>query len=489
MKWLKAVVFVLLFCFFLYLRISPIVNQSVPYTYDQGRDFLKAEEIGRYHNLTFIGPTTGIMGVYHGAWWYYLLTVPYLLFNGWPTGFYIFMLVLSIVGNLLFFLFLNKEFNFKTALLFLAVVSISPYFVPLAFFPSNNIIAPYAVLMLIASVYYLFKLKKPVWLLPVTLSLGFIFEFEVSFGLFIIPVVLILLLVFPDTRKILLTLRGAVFAAAGLLIPLLPRILFEIKHQFMQTKTLLGFFLQPKLHNPKPYLAVLSDRTDLFWNYFKGLFYGYSPIIATVILMLTVFFLIEFRNRKVHFHTALFVIVSIVLLFISSLAYKDNFWSNYYEGIQYFFLFVVLAGFYLFSLKKTNFLYSYLIVAVFFILAAIAFRQDILSAGKNTMVGFKPIDVTVKHVYKQAAGRDFCLRIYTPPVVPYTYDYLLSFYGRVGGLKQPQKDFVGNRCFYIVESDSYGFRVDSWRKQNIPEGAKKIYSRLINDISVELWQK
>lgn len=55
---LETAVLLFFIFIFIYFRLIPIINQTVPYTYDQGRDFLKAEQIIRGKNLTFIGPTT-----------------------------------------------------------------------------------------------------------------------------------------------------------------------------------------------------------------------------------------------------------------------------------------------------------------------------------------------------------------------------------------------------------------------------------------------
>lgn len=488
MKWLKLGIFLLILFIFFYLRLTPIIDQTVPYTYDQGRDFLKAEEIGRYHNLTFIGPTTGIMGLYHGAWWYYMLTAAYLLFNGLPLGFYFFMLVISIIGNLLFFLFLKKEFNFKTALLFLTIVSISPYFIPLSFFASNNIIVPYLILALIAALYKFFQKGSPYYLFFIALSLGFIFEFEVAFGLFLIPAFLIVSLFFKQFRKKLFLLKNLPVFFSGFVIPLIPRILFEIKHQFTQTKTLINFFFNPKLYNPKQFIDVFNDRIGLFRNYFKGIFYNYSPIIALAVLLLTILLLIKYRSKKNLYTVTLFFITTIAFLFSGSLFYKDNFWSNYYEGIQYLFLFIILTVFYLFSKIKKNLIFSYLVLAVFITIATFAFSKDVLSKNKPSLIGLKPIDLAVNYVYNQVGKQDFCLRIYTPPVVPYTYNYLIGYYSRIKNLKQPKIDFADNKCLYIIENDPYQFRIDKWRKENVPQEAELIDSQKIGqDISIELW--
>jgi len=121
---LRKVLYFSIFAFilflFCYFRLKPILNQTVPYTFDQGRDFLKAEEMIRDKNPTFIGPTTGIPGIFHGAWWYYLLAFPYIFFHGDPVGFYHFIFLLSFLPTILFFIFLMKRFSLLTAIFFLS---------------------------------------------------------------------------------------------------------------------------------------------------------------------------------------------------------------------------------------------------------------------------------------------------------------------------------------------------------------------------------
>src|SRR3990172_10512254 len=96
---------------FCYFRLKPIYLETIPYTFDQGRDFLRAEEIVRDHNLTFIGPTTGIQGLFHGAWWYYFLAIPYIIFQGNPNGFVMSIFLSALAQFVLFSIFLKKKFD------------------------------------------------------------------------------------------------------------------------------------------------------------------------------------------------------------------------------------------------------------------------------------------------------------------------------------------------------------------------------------------
>ncbi len=487
MKKLYAVVFVLLIAAFVYFRLMPILNHAVPYTYDQGRDFLKAMEMVENKRPTFIGPTTGIMGVFHGAWWYYVLLVPNLLFKGEPIGFYYFMFAISIIGNVGFFIFLKKKFNDLTALLFLAVVAVSPYFIPLGFTASNNIVVPYLLIALIAVTVTMFeKEKKPSLYFLLGLTLTFILEFEVAFGLFIVPTYLLTTLLFKELRKGIYNLKSLFLLGSGLIIPLLPRILFELKNNFLQTKTVLGFLSQPKLHNPKPLHLVFGDRINLFLDYIKGIAYDHSTFIAIALAAFTIGALILYRKNNRMKPVTMFLSALIVLLFAVSLFYKDNFWFNYYEGIQYIFLTLFLIAFSL--LMKRRPYVSYAILGFFVIVNLFAVYKDVVSVKNKQLIGLAEAEAVFDHIHAETGKNDYCLRIYTPPVIPHTYVYLMNRGAKVEGYKISTYNFRNNECYFIVESEPYAFRIKKWREDNTPpEAVIKSKKVLTDNVTVEKW--
>ena len=108
---------------FSYFRLEPIISERVAYTFDQGRDFLKASEIVINKDITFIGPTTGINGIFHGAWWYYYLAIVFVIFGGLPMGFYIMQFILYLSSLILLIYYLNKYFNDQIALLFSLIIA------------------------------------------------------------------------------------------------------------------------------------------------------------------------------------------------------------------------------------------------------------------------------------------------------------------------------------------------------------------------------
>lgn len=487
MKKLYTIIFIMLIAAFVYFRLIPILNHTVPYTYDQGRDFLKAMEMVENRRPTFIGPTTGIMGVFHGAWWYYVLLVPNLLFKGEPIGFYYFMFALSIIGNIGFFVFLKKKFSYLTALLFLAAVSVSPYFIPLGFTASNNIIVPYLLMALIAVTITLFeKEKKPYIYFLLGLTLTFILEFEVAFGLFIIPTYLFTVLLFKELRQGIFKLKHFMLLGLGLAIPLLPRMLFEIKNNFLQTKTVLGFLSQPKLHNPKPLHLVFIDRINLFLDYIKGIVYDHSTFIALVLVVFTIGALILYRKNNRLKSVTVFLSTLVILLFGVSLFYKDNFWFNYYEGIQYVFLTLFLIAFSLLTKRKPYIQYA--IVGFFVAINIFAVFKDISSDKNTQLIGLAEAEAAFDYIHGETGKNDYCLRIYTPPVIPHTYVYLMNHRAKTQDYKISTYNFRDDECYFIVESEPYVFRIEKWREDNTPlEAVIKNKEVLTDNVTVEKW--
>jgi len=181
----------------------------------------------------------------------------------------------------------------------------------------------------------------------------------------------------------------------------------------------------------------------------------------------------------------------IVLFFLLSGLYKDSFWSNYYEGIGYYFILTIALGFYGFS-KLENKLIKNLpwLIFIFFLLFNISkFTKE---ASNNQIVndGLRKQLITVNRIYEINKGKsDFCVRIYTPPVIPYTYNYLFDYYHNFKNKVRPTPNYINNQCWYIFEDDSFKFRIDQFRKEQIPTTGKLVRKEPIHkDVTLEFWQ-
>jgi len=483
---------VLLFCYF---RIKPIYYQTVGYTYDQGRDFLKVAEMVIYHNPTFIGPTTGIMGVFHGAWWYYLLSIPFFLTGGNPIGFYFFNFCMQLVSLVAFIFFSKKYFGFLTTSILSFLITTSSFSVFNSIFAVNNALALPAFLFLLMTfvmyfegqhkITFLKSIQIPMLLL-VGLFLGFVAEFEFAFGLLLIPTFLILSGIYLFKKILKINLKEYAFFFTGLVIPFVPRILFEVKNGFSQTKTLLSFVHNPQYFTPKTYDQIFFDRVAIFNSYFESIFMSdWVKIIIILCLIICViyrFYVKDFIFKK----SLVFLIILGLALFIISTFYKDTFWSYYYEGIQY--LFILIFG-YILTFKKRKDHIILIIKSITLAALLILGLGKLISEFRQQPIydGIQVQNDIVEYIqsHSETNQENYCVKVYTPPVIPYTYNYLFLYNKISQNIPEPSDSWAENStCWLIVEYDENNERKQLWIDNTIPLDAGKIVEHQIKDVDI-----
>lgn len=474
-----------------YSRLKPILTHTVAYTYDQGRDFYKAAEIVTQRDLTFIGPTTGIDGLFHGAWWYYYLTIPFLLFQGNTIGFYYANLIIHLLSlGLLSYMF-SKYFHRTIAISIAALIAVSPYFIYTSIFVGNNIMVLPSMIIFLLTHFLWFekypnqKYQQNILATLMGLSLGLVSEFEFAFGLMIIPVYMVISSIMPDLRTKLIKKSAGLYFASGMIIAFLPRILFELKNNFSQTQTLLSFINEPKLYNPKPYHEIIVERFHMITGYYTVIFPDSITMwITTCLIVLSI--IVALWHKKIQYLTSiLFLSLLVVGLYFTSTLYKDNFWPNYYEGFPY--IYIVLIAILLLNFK--HFLNTYRTVML--IPATLLLLVGSIHAFEDYQKplppdGLKTIEAAVNYINSEEKNDKYCVKIYTPPAIPHTYHYLFFLKSYQTARPIPETDWVDGRCWIVLETDNYVERKESWIKDNIPPDARIIQENRFYDIDVQL---
>lgn len=490
---LLYIAFFVFFVSFCILRLSPILVQSVPYTFDQGRDFLVVEKFVRELNPVFIGPTTGIEGVYHGVWWYYMLAIPYILTSGHPLGFYLLIFTLALVQYVLFFLFLKKEFGSLYALLFAGIVAISPYFVKISIFAVNSVLAVPFVLTFLVSLYYFLKTNRHSYLFFCGLSLGLLTEAELAFGLFLIPSFIFAIILLGHTRAFFGERQRLMRFVSGLLLAFLPRLLFELKNGFIQTQSLVNYIASPGEPHPLDVRGLIVDRIRIFSEFYEVLFPAGMETFGSILGALALIGIARgyrlYSKIQQVFLSFLFVIVAFLFLF-SLFAKNSFFWLYYFEGFPYVYIMLVLFGAY--GWVRSHAKYAHFAIAIIIaIFGAYSIYLSYPQLGRNqaNMNGLRAHTYIVSKLYKNVGTGEWCARVYTPPVITYTYNYLFSYYATQSKGRYPHDTFIDGRCWYVIEPDEYGERKKEWLKNNIPKDAKMISREDVGDhAEIELWE-
>ncbi len=489
-KYFKILTFLFVLLIFCYFRLKPLYFQTVGYTYDQGRDFLKTAEIILDKNITFIGPTTGIQGLFHGAWYYYLLIIPFLIFRGVPISFYYFNFIIQFASFLLFIYFLNKYFGSVVALIISLIVATSPYFIFTSVFVGNNLLVLPMFLAFLLTNFNLLEQKNKntsLYMFMNGLFLGFVTEFELAFGLFLIPAYAVSVFIYKKLRSVFFSLKYLRFFLSGLIIPFIPRLLFEIKNNFTQTKILLSHLLIRTQDSPHLFSEAIQDRLNLFFSYYRMLFFA-DHIFLIFTILVVIFFIYIFEKAKLKSESTFHFFLSLTaLLFLYSALNKDTFfWVNYYEGIQYLLLFILA---FILTVNKSLTLSSLKIclLAILFIYSVISLKADVKKKPATNGTLKQHVQI-VDYIQSNTARGKYCVKIYTPPVIPFTYNYLFLYRKISKNIPTPMSVWADRKCWFIIEPDENNERRAEWLDKNIPRKAKLTNKKSFNEVEVVLHQ-
>ena len=235
------VVLVLLSGFFRFYRLGPLTT----FLDDQGRDVLKAAEILKEGNIPFIGPMASIGNLYLGPIYYWAITPFLWLWHFNPVGPVILVALLGLITNLILFFFIFNYFDLFSAFLVSFLYALSPLVLQNSRFSWNpNPVPLFSLLWFWLSIGFL-KQGKGKFLFWAGFCLGILIQLHYVTGILLIFSLLLYFywLVSAGRKKALLIekVKPLLFLIAGVILPLIPFILFEIKNCFVNTHAAWSF--------------------------------------------------------------------------------------------------------------------------------------------------------------------------------------------------------------------------------------------------------
>lgn len=456
------------------LRLQGVLTESFAYTYDVGRDMLSLWDIVYSHNITLIGPTTGLSGVFYGPWWYYLLVPSFILFSGNPSGIAFTMVLIGIVSIVLSYIIGNKIGGKFLGFSFALLISASPVMIFFSTQIWNPNIVPLFVLLSLLVLYKIFteenksKLKYYFFL---GLLLAITLDLEIVFGLlFLIGIVLSVIFIVNKKIKLL-----EIFSfALGLLLISSPRIIFELRHEFLMTKSFIAFLTKGESSNNLGLLDIFLHRGNVLFDYFNSTIFIENRNIG-ILAIFFIIIVISFLYKKTDKIIKSFILTSItvIVVFLVGLSFlSHDIWSHYLVGLPVFYILLFAISINLFKNKLKNYILPLIIVLFIFLLNLnpISFIKNI---NKPIFEGdaavYRNQLAVIDYVYTQAKGKDFKYVVYTPPVHDYTYRYLFKWYGPKKYKYKPS--VKSNTAYFILEPDfQYPSRLKDWLKLREEDG-------------------
>lgn len=470
-KWylLLLITFVLLG---LYLRIGGIITNSFAFTYDVGRDLLEVQKIVQEFDIPLIGQTTGLGGLYYGPWWYYILTPPFIATGGNPQGIAFFMAFVGILTIICAY-YLGRTISGKGLGVILAgFVSFSQVLIGYSNQIWNPNIAPFFLILLFIVMFSYFKNEKKEIARNFLIGfiLGIILDAEIVFGVLITCAVGLFYIWF-DRKKVFS--KEKLFILFGFFITLLPRILFEFRHNFIMTKSL---FLpkgeSQEVFDFQNFFIVLPERIYVFFNQIRETFdFGFIPSVLICVITAGILILSRKSLKKLEIKLLILQVIILFTFLVGSSFFARAIWGHYIVGLPV--VYIVILSIALMVLVRKNKLFG-IITAI--VLMTISVRPiNIVNNVQNSMwegnaAVYRNQLAVIDYIYTDARGREFNYIAYTPVLHDFTYQYLFSWYGKSKYGYVPTRET--QELFYVILEPDPGYegRLSDWLKVREGDG-------------------
>jgi 4-amino-4-deoxy-L-arabinose transferase-like glycosyltransferase len=472
---MKRLLWIILICalFFRVYRVSELTG----FYYDQGRDALVIWNLWHSHKPFLIGPTTGIEGIFLGPFYYYLIAPFYLLGNGNPVFPALALAVINVIGIYVVYLIGEKFFHPLTGILAAFFLAFSFPLVAAHRWLSNPTPLP---LFSALAVLFLLRLttqnKHGLTWLFLGLCLGLSLQLEAASAVFFLPATLLILFLF---RRQVIWGIGWLHALFGFCLTLIPQLWFNFRHDNLLIDAFAKFLVADKSFAP-----VLSDfypQRLLFYfdSFFQKFFYdrGWAVFFGVFLLLVGIIY-----RKKVFTKSANVLLIWIVTPLIALLFYHGNhgyIWNYYFTGVYSLFVLLVawiITQTFLFKTPLFHLLSGLFILAFIITNQSLVFRNLSAPLTADTAINLGTSKAAVDWIYADAAGRQFNVDVYVPPVVPYAYDYLFLWRGQTRYHTAPA---VGRTSllYLLYESDpSHPERLTAWldRQAGIAESVTAV---------------
>lgn len=446
---------------------------------DQGRDYLLTKSIVINHKFTLIGTHSGLGGFFHGPLWLYMLAPIFLLGHGNPLFFAWFYLALAILTVLVGFFLAKILYNKKIAVIFTFILALSPIIWQRI---SNTIGVNIMPLLYIFLFFFLIKFwRGKIWnFIFVTFLTGLAFQFETASAIVLVPVII---LGFFLEKRARFNFKLILFSILSFIISLGTFIFFDLRHQFLMTKSLLNFLNKHQtLKGYLPFQERLSEHFLSLVGVFKSAFFIDQLFLWGVILIIIFFGIIIFdRKNNLNYRKEIFLLFLFpIVTYVFYLFYPYVIWPEYVLGLL---IPVALA----FSLIFYQFLEnSYLkILAYGFILFTIFLVANFLKTeyffySNNTTAGsYKNQIRVIKWIFAKNKNKSFSYFVYTPETFTYGADYLFWWKGRTQYNYLPQSIKTNNTYLIMYPSLANDLNAHNFWKKNVLHTNGKILIKKI----------
>lgn len=456
--------------------------QNLFYAFEQGRDLQVIRSIALEHKLTLIGPRTSIEGIFHGVLYYYSAVLPFIFSQGNPLGIMAFFIFWQSLGVIFIYKFVGASASKTTAWWASALYATSYGLIFYSrWFSHPPQILPFS-LLLFWSLWKITKEKN--FYLLAAFSWSAIFHLDLVVAIFFLPAIFLYFLWQKPKKPSLVIAIGVLITMA---IFFAPYFLFDLRHNFLMTNSLVKFF------------AVGSEPLDLV-KATSHLWFRYTSEVQDVLapnfppLSLAIFFssliwLILRRNKTAFEKLILLWVLSIPTwgIFISPLFGLKHYLIGLGAGI------VILTVYWLTHFWQSKFKILAIGVLLFLLFNNLLLIKEWLPKNRHIFYLFPQPGMVLgsqlkvlDYIYPDAGGKNFGWEAFTIPYwSPAGWQYLFLWYGTKKYGYVPKELKKGDIFYVIIEPVGDKLFLDNWLREKMNERGKLLEEKSFGTIRVQ----
>jgi hypothetical protein len=233
------------------------------------------EDIYFGHHISLLGPRAGgIEGVFHGPLWFYLNLPAYIAGKGNPVYVGWSWIMLLIILIVMVYVIGKKIMNNEIGLLASALLSVALIDI------TKMLLNPFGAIIVSPLIFYYFyryvqedKVRDLMWFVLWT---GIAIQFEMAFG---IPIHSWVSIYISSCIK---RGNGTILRVSVILLPLSTFILFDVRHQFLQTNAVMSYLMQHKGGNDILFVYLVKDSE---FNDVTNMFAAQQVILSWIVAL------------------------------------------------------------------------------------------------------------------------------------------------------------------------------------------------------------
>ncbi len=437
---------------------------------DNARDFVDVRGMVELHKIRLIGPTSAIQGLFTGPAWYYLLAIPYIATHGNPYGAILMEFILWAIGGFYLLKIAGRYGRISLVMVGISWVASNIILLATAYSFNPNPVTLLSPLFLYLLLKYL-ETKKVIYSIGAFFLGGLFFNFEMNMGIF--SPFIIIGAIFLSKKFSLFKEKSFWIGSLFFIICLLPQALFELKHQFLMTNSVINYLRNPSVSDqPKEVMARIPLITNLFYGILVPGFMNNVLFTKSTVLLFIIWVFGLVKNRS--FGKDLFVPIVFAFLLVPYLGYvilpvTVNSW--HLGGVVD--IGILLSGILISKLFKLDILgklVGIVLITIFLFHATFNIFNYLKDSKKPSTDPslYKNELSAIDYLYSKANGKNFKVYTYLPSITDYPYQYLFWWRGI-------------NKYGYTPKVYAYAITIPPYieDKEKLPTGANPPYDGLV----------